>query len=139
MAAANGCLYLATRDGRLMCFAGENIPLEITTGVLSPAILGKEYKQYLLASGGRMPYKWRRVQGELPPGLTLSEEGKISGWPEREGEFTFTVEVQDANTPPQVATRELTLTVSEDMAVTTIREDLGERESGVKKSIIYQY
>jgi hypothetical protein len=32
-----------------------------------------------------------------------------------------------------VATRELVITVSEDMAVTTIWEDLGERESGVKK------
>jgi hypothetical protein len=133
MAAANGCLYLTTRDGRLMCFAGENIPLEITTETLPPAILGREYREYLLAAGGKMPYRWRRIQGELPGGFILSEVGEIRGLPEREGKFTFTVEVQDANTPPQVATRELTLTVSKDMAVTTIWEDLGERESGVKK------
>jgi hypothetical protein len=40
------------------------------------------------------------VEGTLPPGLALSEAGKISGYPTEPGEYTFTVRA----TMPEFAT-----------------------------------
>ena len=48
------------------------------------------------ASGGEPGYKWSIVQGSLPEGLVLNEDGTIDGYcSKEEGIFTFTVRVED--------------------------------------------
>jgi len=49
----------------------------------------------LVASGGTTPYTWMLSGGTLPTGLTISSAGYISGTPTAEGDFKFTVEVND--------------------------------------------
>lgn len=60
------------------------------------ATLAQPYSEALSASGGTAPYAWALVSGSLPPGITLSSGGLVSGTPERPGTYYFTVAVQDA-------------------------------------------
>lgn len=48
------------------------------------------------ATGGTPPYTFAITGGSLPPGLTMSAAGLISGTPTAAGTFTFTVTVTDA-------------------------------------------
>jgi len=60
------------------------LPLAVTTTSLPDAISGHPYSLTLTASGGVPPYSWSLGQGSssLPPGLTLSSAGLLSGVPE---------------------------------------------------------
>jgi sugar lactone lactonase YvrE len=50
----------------------------------------------LTASGGVPPYAWQIAAGSLPTGLSLSQNGVISGTPSIGGTSNFTVRVVDA-------------------------------------------
>ncbi len=82
--------------------------LGITTTTLPGARVETPYSQTLEATGGTPPYVWSAAAG-LPPGLTLSSAGVISGNPGTAGEYTFTVTVRD-NTNA-TASKSLTITV----------------------------
>lgn len=72
--------------------------VKITTNSLPSATAGQSYSQQLTASGGVGPYTWFLVSGALPPGLSLSTTGVISGRPTLNGQFTFTIQVIDSKT-----------------------------------------
>jgi hypothetical protein len=74
-----------------------NTPLFIVTDSLTPGTMGFAYAGTLYASGGWPPYQWEMADGDLPPGLILGADGVLSGVPDSEGNFTFTVRVTDAN------------------------------------------
>jgi len=67
----------------------------ISTEDLVMGILGEDYRQVLEAVGGKGRLAWKLVAGELPPGLYLGREGIISGQPREEGEWRFSVVVED--------------------------------------------
>jgi alpha-tubulin suppressor-like RCC1 family protein len=71
-------------------------PLVITTTLLPNGTNGVAYSQSLAATGGMPPYSWTRMAGSLPPGLSLSTNGVISGTPMASGTSVFTVRVTDA-------------------------------------------
>jgi hypothetical protein len=69
---------------------------------LNPASLpsgtaGLSYSQSLGASGGAAPYSYSVMSGNLPPGLTLSGGGVLTGTPAAVGNFSFTVQAEDMN------------------------------------------
>jgi hypothetical protein len=72
-------------------------PLSITTTSLPNGTVGSAYSQSVIASGGTPPYAWSLVQGQgtLPPGLSLSAAGAITGAPTTAGTYNFTVKVTD--------------------------------------------
>ena len=70
------------------------------------------YTTTLAASGGIAPYTWSLAGGALPPGLTLSSTGVITGTPTTTGTSSFTVGAADAGVPAQTATRLLSLTIN---------------------------
>jgi hypothetical protein len=71
-------------------------PLAIHPDSLPHGTVGKAYSQQLTASGGQFPtYTFKFESGDLPPGLSFSTAGKISGTPTKAGSFTFTVSVND--------------------------------------------
>lgn len=43
-----------------------------------------------------MPYKWSVLSGALPGGLTIGNDGSVSGTPTTAGTFSFTIQVTDA-------------------------------------------
>jgi hypothetical protein len=60
--------------------------------------LGTPYSQQLTAGGGTAPYSFKLSSGALPPGLTLGNDGSISGTPGSEGDFKFAVTASDSTT-----------------------------------------
>lgn len=63
---------------------------------LAAAQVGIAYSQMLDASGGSAPYTYKVTTGSLPPGLSLSTAGMLSGTPTAGGSFTFAVTATDA-------------------------------------------
>lgn len=93
-------------------------PLTVTTASLPAAFVGTSYSQALAATGGTGAYIWNITLGNLPAGLSLSSfTGIISGTPSLAGQATFTIQVTDSANA--VSTRQLTLTVSSQVTITT--------------------
>lgn len=71
---------------------------KITTTTLPNGTVGTAYKQTLIADG-TAPIKWSVTGGSLPDGLSLSEDGVLSGTPTAETaekDFTFTVTAENS-------------------------------------------
>jgi len=85
-------------------------PLSVSTSTLPNATVGTPYSQALLTGGGIPLFTWVITTGSLPPGLSMSNAGVISGTPTSNGSFTFTVQVTDSGN--RTATKTLTLSVS---------------------------
>ncbi len=73
------------------------------TIVLSPATLPRALEQSaygatITASGGTAPYTFAVTAGALPPGITLSPSGVLSGTPPAPASSSFTVTATDAAT-----------------------------------------
>ncbi len=79
------------------------------------ADVGGAYSYTLTATGGTTPYAWSVNAGTLPPGLSLSSAGVLSGTPSAAGSYPFTVNVIDAN--KGIATASITLVVSSGVAL----------------------
>jgi hypothetical protein len=72
-------------------------PLSVTSASLPNATLGVRYSVPVLAvSGDTQPYAWSVSDRWLPPGLSLSPAGVISGSPVLAGTFNFTVRATDS-------------------------------------------
>jgi uncharacterized protein len=61
---------------------------------LPNAELGAPYSQTLTAAPGGTAYNFAVTAGQLPPGLSLTSGGSLSGAPTTAGAFTFTVTAQ---------------------------------------------
>jgi hypothetical protein len=68
-------------------------PLAIVSNPLAPGVIGSLYSQPLAATGGAGNYSWSLASGALPPGITLSPNGLISGFTGTAGTFPFVVQV----------------------------------------------
>jgi hypothetical protein len=103
----------ANTNGSLPDFAALLL-IQIPNGTTLPAaIAGVSYTTTLQATGGKAPLTWTVAPGTLPPGLTLSSGGVLSGTPTTSGSFSFTVQVTDSTSgTPQTATQTFQLSVS---------------------------
>ena len=83
--------------------------LTITPANLPRAVRGVPYDVTLSASGGTAPYRWSILQGDLPKGLTLTADGRLTGVPKDDGTsaIRLKLEVKDRYGAP--ATKELSL------------------------------
>ncbi|HET9438652.1 MAG TPA: putative Ig domain-containing protein, partial [Longimicrobiales bacterium] len=81
----------------------------ITTTSLPAAPRGISYSQSRAAENGPPPFTWSVSAGDLPPGLSLSAAGEISGIPTTRGDFSFTVSAIDGDSI--VATKPLSIAV----------------------------
>jgi hypothetical protein len=94
--------------------------LAILATILPGGQVGVAYNQTLAASGGTSPYSWSISQGSLPPGLTMSASGVISGQPTKANIYSFTVRVTDSSSPAQSATAALSITITTTTPALTI-------------------
>lgn len=92
-----------TGSGSPFAVAGY-FPLTVVepTIVIAPASLptansGSFYSQTLTANGGVAPYAFAISAGSLPPGLSLSSSGTLSGMPAASGIFNFSVTATDSS------------------------------------------
>ena len=77
--------------------------LKVTTASLPAGAQGSPYSATLTASGGTSPYTWTVATGSLPPGVTLSSAGALSGTPTSPGTFAASFQVKDSAASPQTA------------------------------------
>ena len=64
----------------------------ITTASLADGVAGTAYSLSLAATNGTGPYSYSVKSGALPPGLSLSASGQITGTPTTGGSYTFIIE-----------------------------------------------
>jgi MYXO-CTERM domain-containing protein len=71
--------------------------LAISTFSIPQAVEDEPYEQSFDAIRGTEPYSWSIVEevSTLPPGLTMSSDGILSGSPAEGGRFGFSVRVED--------------------------------------------
>lgn len=89
---------------RLACPA-----LTLALDSLPDATLGAAYSQAVTVSGGAGAFQFSLSDGALLPGLTLAQNGQLTGAPTMAGAFRFSVTATAANGCP--AMREFALTV----------------------------
>ncbi len=111
----DGAGVLASADITLTVIAAP----AITTGSPLPnGIVGLAYSQAFAATGGTPAYTWTAQTSALPPGLTVSTAGVLSGTPSQAGTFTFTVTVTDS--AQGTAAKQFSLTVNPALSITTV-------------------
>lgn len=82
------------------------------------------YSQTLEATGGTKPYTWTATR-DLPPGLTLSSDGVLSGTPTECWHWVFDIHVRDAGPPVQTASHWFDVFVYRRLQITTSRLPAG--------------
>ncbi|MBI4686214.1 MAG: putative Ig domain-containing protein [Nitrospirae bacterium] len=86
---------------------------KITTDSLPTGMEETSYSPTTLeATDGTPTYTWDLASGSLPPGLSLSSAGAISGTPTTDGSYNFTVRVTDSDNPQRIATKSLAITIN---------------------------
>jgi hypothetical protein len=75
-------------------------------GSIPPAACGSPYNFQFASGNGTGLETWSVVSGTLPPGLTLSSSGLLSGTPDGEGVFSFRLGLQGGGATPGGATIE---------------------------------
>ena len=117
---------LQVSDGSGSATRTISVTVSAPTITLTPTILpagaaAAGYSQTITASGGTAPYTYTHTAGALPPGMSLSNAGVLSGTPVFAGTFNFTVTAADSSTGagPFVGSRTYAFTVADsaDLAV----------------------
>lgn len=102
----------------------------LSTNCNNPPVgtVGQAYSQTFGVTGGTGPYSWSIVSGALPTGLTISPSGVVSGTPTIPGNYSFTAQVQDSSTPPNIATLNCSISINAALLlpnqVTTLRYEV---------------
>ncbi len=98
---------------------GQKAPLRMETTSLRPiGGWGVEFSQQLKVSGGSQPLRFEAQN--LPPGLTLSATGLLTGSVQRAGLFSIQIRAEDCAHPPQQCEQRYTLIIREDDRLPTL-------------------
>lgn len=109
------CTLLMDRNRSVTANFG--FPLVITSPPALPrGITGASYDQALAASGGTGQYSWEVSAGSLPPGLSLSSIGNVSGTSTTAGTFAFTARVTSGVAS---ASKGLSISVNDPLSIQT--------------------
>lgn len=106
--------------------------LIISSGNPPNGTINTAYSFQFTAAGGTSPYTWSQPAGTIPPGLTLTSAGLLSGIPSPtdSGNYTFTIQVTD-NASPTHNTAQQTYTVNIASLVITTTSPLASGTQGL--------
>jgi hypothetical protein len=94
--------------------------LALQSGAQADGYQGRAYSQ-LLATRGTAPYTFAVQSGTVPPGLTLTNAGELSGTPSATGSYSFSGTLSDAS--GQSVSGTISLTVYAPPSITTSYAD----------------
>ena len=83
--------------------------LHVANAALPDGVVGADYAETLQLVAAPAPAVWSVSAGTLPPGLTLSPDGRLAGIPTRSGAYSFAVR---AAAGAQLAFKAFTVTVT---------------------------
>lgn len=106
---SDNATHTAAREYTLS-IAAARPAISITTASLAGGTAGTAYSAQISAAGGSGQYIFQVSSGNLPPGLTLSQAGIISGNPVDAGTYSFTITVKD--TGSLTASKSFSLTIA---------------------------
>jgi len=86
--------YTVTIDAPTVAITGP------AAGALPGVVAGTAYSETFTAAGGQGAHGFSITAGALPPGLTLSSAGVLSGTPTTPGAFNFSVTPRDSSGAP---------------------------------------
>ena len=96
------------------------LPLVVSPAPLPAAVINMPYSTTLTSTGGKGPFTWALASGTLPPGLSISTAGVISGTSTVLGTTSFKVQVTDSQTPTAaVDSASKTITVNPTLSIAT--------------------
>ena len=92
-----------------------------------PGEVGTPYEFQFAGEEGCLPYRFSYLNGTVPPGLRITQDGKLTGTPTEAGTFSFWVGLDDNSGPnnpfcmnPSVQSQgDFTMLVMPDLAVAT--------------------
>jgi len=110
----SNCFDQKGRNAVVIWPTNETIQVGIVTKTVgqSTAQINHYYSSTIVASGGSSSYTWEVTKGECPPGISLKENGEISGTPTKEGKFTFFIRVTDKDSKYLFAEEMVTIPVT---------------------------
>ncbi len=106
--------------------------ITINPATLPNGTVGTAFSQTLTATGGTGPFTFSVSSGTLPPGLTLSSAGVISGTPTAAGSFSFTVQALDSTGCP--GTRAFAVVIASPSAAVVVVED--DDDNNVRNAVL---
>jgi len=90
--ALNDAIGANTNQGAAYVFVCPACPtIALTPDSLPGGVIGNPYSQTVTASGAAGPYQFSLSDGALPPGLSLAQNGLLSGTPTAAGTYRFTI------------------------------------------------
>jgi hypothetical protein len=108
--AAVAAVLLATGCGGA---GGGSAPVVIGSSAVADGTTGLAYPGFTFsASGGSGTYSWTEA-GALPPGLSLSTAGALSGTPGTAGTYPITVTATDKSNPPLMGSTTLSIKIAD--------------------------
>ena len=99
------------------------LALTLNPATLPPVTAGSQDSQQITAAGGTPPYTFAVTARTLPPGLTLSAAGAISGTPTAPGSYIFTITATDSSGTPDKGSASYTLQVAPGIITITLAPD----------------
>lgn len=110
--------------------------LSFGTVQLPDLIFGVPYSATLTGQGGLPPYSYSIASGSLPPGLTLSPSGTLSGTATSLGTYSVTFRITDNNGTTSTLTRTITVNATAGLAITNLALPTARRGSAYTATII---
>ena len=132
----NFALYAQTFDGRIYIGFSNDITgaeiwrsdlvaqLAFLTSTLPSGSVGSPYIYAMSLSNGTPPYLYS-ITGELPPGLTMTIGGVISGTPTASGTYTSAITATDTGFPMQTVSSSFTITIPVSVSDASVLPETG--------------
>lgn len=110
-------------------------PVSLSGAPVTNAIEATEYTHSFSVSGGAPPFQFSLMNGSVPPGLTLTDAGVLTGTPETGGidggVYQFRVQVEDSAVPPTKDDAAFTMSVLPLLRIGT-KSPLADADSGAQ-------
>jgi large repetitive protein len=123
-----GMLVLTAALGLVLVPVASAVRFTDESFFVPKGVVGQYYSHQFEGDGGcgpALPYQFRVLHGELPPGLTLRTDGLLIGVPTLGGSWSFWLELSDEDPPselwcrPRKSEERFTVNVAPALAITT--------------------